>query len=140
MELRSENEIDLHVKEVEKRGTLIEIDSGGYKLAGFNHLKSEILADLGSVKHKDLEYMVYRMELTYDEFVKTLDVKDIGGSTKGHTRPLGVYEFTDDFLMLKSFLPKEIKVSFTIDDIRLNSNLTTDKTIRFTKKSFFISY
>ena len=39
--------------------------------------------------------------------------------------------------MLKSLLPKEVKVKNKIDDIRLKSNLTTYKTIRFTKKSFF---
>ena len=41
------------------------------------------------------------------------------------------------FFWLKSLLTNEVKVSFTIDDVRLNSNLTTNKTIRFTKKSFF---
>ena len=39
--------------------------------------------------------------------------------------------------MLKSVLPDEVKVKTTIDDSRLRSNLTTNKTIRFTKKSFF---
>ena len=36
-------------------------------------------------------------------------------------------------MMLKSLLPIEVKVNITIDDIRLKSNLTTNKTIRFTK-------
>ena len=40
-------------------------------------------------------------------------------------------------MMLKSLLPEEVKVNVTTDDIRLKSNLTTNKTIRFTKKSFF---
>ena len=40
--------------------------------------------------------------------------------------------------MLKSLLPKEVKVKITIDDVRLKSNLTTNKTIRFTKKSFLL--
>ena len=39
--------------------------------------------------------------------------------------------------MLKSLLPKGVKANITIDNIRLKSNLTTDKTIMFTKKSFF---
>ena len=39
--------------------------------------------------------------------------------------------------MLKSLLTNEVKVSFTIDDVRLNSILTTNKTIMFTKTSFF---
>ena len=39
--------------------------------------------------------------------------------------------------MLKSLLPKVVKVNITFDDVRLKSNLSTNKTIRFTKKSFF---
>ena len=35
--------------------------------------------------------------------------------------------------MLKSLHPDEFKVNITIDDIRLRSNLTTDKTIGFTQ-------
>ena len=38
--------------------------------------------------------------------------------------------------MLKSSLPNEVKVNITIDDIRLKSNLTTNKPVRFTRKSF----
>ena len=40
-------------------------------------------------------------------------------------------------LTLKSLLPSKVKVNFTIDDIRLKSNLTTNKTFGFTTKSFF---
>ena len=36
-----------------------------------------------------------------------------------------------------SFFPKKVKVKITIDDVGLKSNLSTNKTIRFTKKSFF---
>ena len=39
--------------------------------------------------------------------------------------------------MLKSLLPKEVKVNITNDDFRLKSKLTTNKTSRFTKKSFY---
>ena len=38
--------------------------------------------------------------------------------------------------MIKSLLSGDVKVNITIDDIRLRSNLTTDK-ISYTKKSFF---
>ena len=66
-----------------------------------------------------------------------LDVKYIPRSTKGYTLVPGIYEVTDIDMMLKSLLPKEVKVNITIDDIRLKSNLTRNKTSRFTKKSFF---
>ena len=39
--------------------------------------------------------------------------------------------------MILTLLPNKVKVNTTIDDIRLRSNSTTNKTIRFTKKSFF---
>ena len=39
--------------------------------------------------------------------------------------------------MLKCLLPNEVKVKFISDGIRLRSNLTIVKTIRFTIKSLF---
>ena len=40
----------LNVKEPGKRGTRVKIEKNGYNLAGFDHLKSEILAKLKRVK------------------------------------------------------------------------------------------
>ena len=79
----------------------------------------------------DREDLVYRMELTHDEIVDILDIKYIAGSTIGYTLPPGIYEISDLNLTLKSLLPNERKVNNIIDDIRLGSNLTTNKTIRF---------
>ena len=78
--------------------------------------------------------MLYRLELTYDEIVDILNVKSVAGSTKGFALPPGICEIIDINLMLKSLLPKRVKVKITIDDIGLKSNLTRIKTIRFTKK------
>ena len=64
------------------------------------------------------------------------DVEFLTGSTIGYTLPLGVYELSDNKLMSKSLFPNNVKVTTTIADIRLGSNLTTNKTIRFTKNSF----
>ena len=83
LELKSQNDIELHVEEVEKRGTRIKRGNTGFILAGFGHFKSEILAELKRVKHKDLEDLVYRMELSYDEIVDIFDIKHIDGSTIG---------------------------------------------------------
>ena len=44
LELRSENDIELHVKEVEKRDPRKELENSGNNLAGFKHFKSKILA------------------------------------------------------------------------------------------------
>ena len=81
--------------------------------------------------------MVCRMQLTYDESVDILDVKHIAGSTNGYTLPPGVYEITDINLMLKLLTPNKVRVKFTFDDVGLKSNLTTNKTTTFSKKSFF---
>ena len=89
------------VEEVEKRGTQMEIENSGYNLAGFDHFKNKILAELKRVKYKNLEDMVSRMEYTYDETVDILDVKYIAGSTNVNTLPPGIYEITADKLMLK---------------------------------------
>ena len=141
LELGSENDIEQHVKEAKKSAPdRMEIQNSGYNLAGFkgfNHLKCEILAELKRLKYKDLEDMVYRMELTYDETVTFLDVKNIAGSTIVYTKPPGVYKITDINLMLKSALPKDLKVNITNNDIRLKTLSTTNRTIWFTKKHFF---
>ena len=81
--------------------------------------------------------MVFRMELTYSEIEKILDVKYIATSTIGYTLPVGIYEIIDNNSTIKSLLPNDVKVNITIDDIRLKSKLTTNKTIKFTKKIFF---
>ena len=87
LELRSQSDIELHVKGIEKRGIRKEIQNSGYRLPSFDHFSSNILARLGRVKSKDLKDMVYRMELTYDEMFDILDIKYITGSTFGYTLP-----------------------------------------------------
>ena len=76
------------------------------------------------------------MQLTYDEIVDILDVKYFAGSTNGYTLSPGIYKSADKKLMLESLLPYKVKLKITIDDNRAKSNLTTIKTIRFTKKIF----
>ena len=127
LEHRSKNGIELHVKEFETRGTRIEIENSRYNLAGFDQFKSEILAELKRVKYKDLRDLVFRIELTYDESVDILDIKNNAGATNGYKLPPGRYEITDINLMLKSLFSDEKKVNITIDDIKLGSNLTSDK-------------
>ena len=66
-----------------------------------------------------------------------MDVKYTAGSTIGYTLPPVVYKISDIILILKFLLPGKVKIKITIDDTRLKSNLTTNKTIRFPKNSFF---
>ena len=77
------------------------------------------------------------MQLTDDQILDIIDIKYIGSKTVGYTLLPGIYEISVLNLMLKSLLPNEVKTKITIDDIRLRSNLTTNKTIKFPKKLFF---
>ena len=69
LELGSDNNIELDAKEIEKRGIRKEPENSGFNLAGFAHFKSEILAGLKRVKYKDLEGVLYILELTWFEIV-----------------------------------------------------------------------
>ena len=88
-------------------------------------------------KYEDLEDMVYRMELPFDDFVDILDKIYSAESTIGYTLPPGIYKISEFSWKLMSSLPRDVKVNITIDDIRLRSNLIENMTIKFTKKSFF---
>ena len=59
LELRSGNDIELHVEEFEERGTRIERKNSGYNLAGSDQLKRELIAEIERVENKDLKDMVY---------------------------------------------------------------------------------
>ena len=134
LELRS---LELHVKEVRKRGNKIKIVDKEYKLSDFDNQKYEIIEELKNVKYNDLEDLVYRMQLTYDEIIDILDLKYISTERRGYSLNPGFYDVIDLNDTLKHILPNNVKVSITIDDIRLKSNLKIKQTLIFTEKSFF---
>ena len=134
LELRS---LELHVREVRKRGNKIKIRDNEYRLSDFDTRKFEILEELKNVKYSDLEDLVYRMQLTYDEIIDILDLKYIPTKRTGYSLNPGIYEVVDLNNTLKYILPDNVKVSITIDDIRLKSNLKTNQTLIFTEKCFF---
>ena len=70
LELKS---LELHVNEVRKRGNIIKIGDKEYKLSDFDNQKYEILDELKNIKYNDLTDLVYRMRLSYDEFMGILD-------------------------------------------------------------------
>ena len=84
--------------------------------------------------------MVYRFQLTYDEIIKILDFKNVPTKRTGYSLNPGMYEVADSNNTLKHILPNIVKVSVTIDDVRLKSNLKVNQTLVFTKKSFFTRY
>ena len=134
MELRSQNGIELHVEQVRKKVLILIND---YSLSSLGMFKDEILEDLKNAKFNDLEDMVYRFQLTYDEIMDVLDLKYIPTKRTGYSLNPGIYETVDLNNTLKYILPDNVKVDVTIDDIRLKSNLKTNQTLIFTEKSFF---
>ena len=134
LEFRS---LDLHVNEVRKRGKKLKIGDKEYKLSDFDNQKYEILEELKNVKYNDLEDLIYRMQLTYDEIIDVLDLKYISTKRIGYSLNNGTYEIVDLNNTLKHNLGDNVKVNITIDDIRLKSNLKINQTLIFTEKSFF---
>ena len=134
LELKS---LELHVEEVRKRGNIIKIGGKGYKLSDFDNQKYEILEELKKVGYNDLKDLVYRMRLSYDEIIDILYLKYIPTKRTGYSLNPGIYEIVDLNNTLKYILPDNVKVSVTIDDIRLQSNLKINQTLIFTEKSFF---
>ena len=134
LELRFQNGIELHVEQVRKKGLILIND---YSLSSLGMFKDEILEELKNVKFNDLEDLVYRFQLTYDEIMNMLYLKYIPRKRTGYSLNPGIYEVVDLNNTLKHILPNNVKVNITIDDIRLKSNLKTNQTLLFTNKSFF---
>ena len=129
--------LELHVEEVRKRGNKIKIGEKEYKLSDFDTQKNEILEELKKAKYNDLRDLIYRMQLTYNEIIDILDLEYIPAKRKGYTVDPNIYEMSDLNNTLKYILPDNVKVTLSIDDIRLKSNLKINQTLIFTNKSFF---
>ena len=123
--------------EVRKRGNKIRLGDNEYKLSDFDSQKNEILEELKNVKYSYLKDLVYRMQLTCDEKFDILELNYIPTKRTRYSLNPGVYEVTDSNNTLKHILPNNVKVSVTIDDVRLKSNLKTNQILIFTETSFF---
>ena len=133
LELKS---LELHVEEVKKRGNKLKIEDKEFKLSHFDDQENEIIEELKNAKYNDLEDLVYRMRLSYDEIVDILDLKYISTKRTGYSLNPGIYEVVDLNNTLKHILPDNVKVNITIDGIRLKSNLKINQTLIFTEKFF----
>ena len=106
LELKS---LELHVKEVRKRGNLIKRGDNEYKSSDFDTQKNEIKEEVRSVKYNDLEDLVYRMQLTYEEIMDFLDLKYIPTKRTGNSLNPGIYEVVDLNNTSKHILPDNVK-------------------------------
>ena len=134
LELRSQNGIGLHVEQVRKKG-LILINE--YSLSSLGMFKNEILEELKNVKYNDLEDLVYRFKLTYDEIMNILDLKYIPTKRTGYSIEPNIYNVVDLNKTLKNILPNNVKIDINIDERKYKTDLKINQTLIFTNKSFF---
>ena len=134
LELRSQNGIELHVEQVRKKRLILIND---YSLSSLGMFKDEILEELKNVKYNDLEDLVYRFKLTYDEIMDLLDLKYIPTKKTGYSIEPNIYNVVDLNNTLKNILPNNVKIDITIDDRKHETYLIINQTLIFTNKSFF---
>ena len=129
--------LELHVAEVRKRGNKIKIGDNEYKLSDFDTQKHEIIEELKNAKFNDLEDLVYRMQLTYDEIINILDLKHIPTKRMGYSIEPNIYNVVDLNKTLKNILPNNIKINVSIDERKHETDLKIIQTLIFTNKKFF---
>ena len=134
LELRSRNGIELHVEQVRKKGLILIND---YSLSSLGMFKDEILEELKNVKYNDLEDLVYRFKLTYDEIMDILDLKYIPTKRTGYSIEPNIYNVVDLNKTLKNILPTNVKIDITIDERKYKTDLKINQTLIFTNGSFF---
>ena len=134
LELRSQNGIELHVEQVRKKGLILIND---YSLSSLGMFKDEILGELKNIKYNDLEDLVYRFKLTYDEIMDILDLKYIPTKRTGYSIEPNIYNVVDLNKTLKNILPNNVKIDINIDERKYKTDLKINQTLIFTNKSFF---
>ena len=104
LELRSENIIELHVREVRKRGNQIKIGDKDYlNISDLDTLKNSTIKELKRVKYRDLEDLVFRLQINYHEIVEILDVKYISTKRMGYSLKPNIYNVVDLNNTLKKY-------------------------------------
>ena len=134
LELRSQNGIELHVEQVRKKGIILIKD---YSLSSLGMFKEEIFEELKKAKYNELQDLVYRFRLTYDENIDILDLKYIPTKRTGYSIEPNIYNVVDLNKTLKNILPNNVKIDINIDERKYKTDLKVNQTLIFTNKSFF---
>ena len=74
LELKS---LEFQMQTVRKKGNKLKIGDNENKLSDFDTQRNEILEELRNVNYTDLEDLVYRMQLIYDENMDILNLRFI---------------------------------------------------------------
>ena len=77
------------------------------------------------------------MQLTFDEIIDILDLKNIPSKRIGYSLQPDIYKISELTKTLEEISPDNVKVTISIDDIRLKSKSNIDQTLIFTKNDFF---
>ena len=77
------------------------------------------------------------MQLTYNEIINILDLKNIPTKRMGYSIEPNIYNVVDLTKTLKNILPNNIKINVSIDERKYKTNLEINQTLIFTNKSFF---
>ena len=91
------------MQELRKRGHAVRIGDKLYVLSGFDTHKNEMLEALKNAKYNDLEDMVYRFQITYDEIIDILDLKYISTKSKRYSLKPNIYQISDINKTLKKY-------------------------------------
>ena len=137
LEFRSQDGIELHVKEIRRRGKQLETKDNKNKLSGSDTQKNQLLEETKNAKYSEIVDLAYRLQITYDEIIDFLDLKYIPTKRTGYSLNPGIYEISDINTTQKYILRDNVKVSVTIVDIRRKSNLRIIQTLIFTSTIFF---
>ena len=108
--------VELHVKEVEKRSYQIIFGDKEIILSEILTFKEEIFEELKKAKYKDIEDLVYRFQLNFDEIIDILDLKFIPTKRISYSLKPNIYQLSDKNNILKNILPDNVKISVTIDE------------------------
>ena len=122
------------LNKLEKKGLILIKD---YSLSSLGMFKDEILEELKNIKYNDLEDLVYRFKLTYDEIMDILDLKYILTKRTGYSIEPNIYNVVDLNKTLKNILPNNVKIDINIDERKYKTDLKINQTLIFTNKSFF---
>ena len=68
------------------------------------------------MRYGNVEDLVHRMQLTYDEIIDILDLKYIPTKRTGFSLNPNIYNVVDINNILENILPDNVKINITIDE------------------------